>query len=227
MIVTPHKLRLVVQIAAIAIIWALSGSAEAQDFQRYRPRTLAAPEYQPTVPAQPIKPTEGSDTVLVERLDAVLVLDEAAKVQPLEAFAELEGLHFDFDNKSALVYTSRFKQIVAGYLGGPITLRELNQMSRDIILFYRRSGLPVVDVIIPEQKITQGTVQIVVIEARIGEVRVEGGCSGRRSVVVDAPETSHTAIGKSIDAPHEVIVTSEQVVSESPRRNAADRCRVG
>jgi len=103
------------------------------------------------------------------------VLDEAAKVQPLEAFAELEGLHFNFDNKSALVYTSRFKQIVAEYLGGPITLRELNQMSRDIILFYRRSGLPVVDVIIPEQKITQGTVQIVVIEARIGEVRVQGG----------------------------------------------------
>lgn len=159
-------------LAASAVMF---GAAHAQDFQRYKPQTLPVPQYQPAVPPKPVAPVEGSDTVLVDRWDAVLVLDEAAKVKPLDAYEELMGLHFDVADRRSLVYSAEFKKIVSNYIGGPISLRQLNQLSRDIILMYRRSGYPVVDVIIPEQKITAGSVQIIVLEARIGNVLVKGG----------------------------------------------------
>jgi len=162
-------------LAALAVS-AYACSASAQDYQRYRPQTLPVPQAPVQVEAKPLPPVEGSDTVLVERMNALIVLDRPEKVQPLEAFADYSGLHYDFDESRSLVRSHGFRQIVESYLGGPITLRQLNEMARDIILLYRRNGQPVVDVVIPEQKITAGTVQIVVVEARIGQVRVDGDC---------------------------------------------------
>jgi len=145
-----------------------------QDFRRYRPQTLPVPLVTPNVPAQPIDPPSGSDEILVEKWDAVLIVDAADKVLPLDDFADLEGVHFDVDDRSSLVFQRDFRSLVGKYLDGPITLRALSELSREIIVFYRDRGRPVVDVAVPEQKITQGTVQIVVIEPRIGRVFVSG-----------------------------------------------------
>ncbi|MGB8168238.1 MAG: ShlB/FhaC/HecB family hemolysin secretion/activation protein [Chthoniobacteraceae bacterium] len=66
------------------------------------------------------------------------------------------------------------KEIGAAYVGKPISLQSINTLTRDIILYYRRHDRPVVDVILPEQEITSGVLQFVVVEGRVGEVRVEG-----------------------------------------------------
>lgn len=59
-------------------------------------------------------------------------------------------------------------------VGSPLTLGGLNQMVRDAVVAYRRSDLPVVDVLVPEQEITSGVLQLVIIEGRLGDVLVEG-----------------------------------------------------
>ncbi len=159
-----------------AYAFCMAQQAAAQDFRRYQPQTLPVPLVQPSIPAQPVEPVSGSDDVLVERWDALLVHDRTDKVDSLDAMSDLVGLHYNVDDGGSLVFRDGFRQIVARYLGGPITLRRLNELSRDIIIYYRKCGQPVVDVVIPEQKITAGTVQIVVVESRIGEVRVEGPC---------------------------------------------------
>lgn len=148
--------------------------AAAQDIRRYEPKTLPDLPARSQVPALPVAPVEGSDEVLVERLDAVLVLDRSTKIEPQNAYEDLEGLNFNYDDSRSYVRSPGFREIVEGYIGGPVSLRQLNQMSRDLILYYRRMGRPVVDVAIPEQRITGGTVQIVVIESRIGRVSLEG-----------------------------------------------------
>ena len=145
-----------------------------QDFRRYQPQTVPVPLLPPRIPEQPVEPPSGSDEILVDRWDAVLIVDQADKVRPLDDFADLAGVHYDVDDESSLVLREDFRYVVGKYLDGPITLRSINELSRDIIVYYRDRGRPVVDVAIPEQKITQGTVQIVVIEARIGQVRVVG-----------------------------------------------------
>jgi hemolysin activation/secretion protein len=161
---------------ALGLVLLASVKVAAQDYRRYAPLTVPPLPTTPRIDTPQPAAAEGSDKILVERLDAVIVLDNPKKVQADNAFAEAEGIRFDLADRSSLMYSPGAQQIVNRYIGGPITLRQLNQLSRDLILYYRRNNQPVVDVVIPEQKITQGTVQIVVIESRIGEVRVEGGC---------------------------------------------------
>jgi len=45
--------------------------------------------------------------------------------------------------------------------------------TRDVVLYFRQHGRPVVDVLVPEQNVSSGTVQILVIEGRLGRLRVE------------------------------------------------------
>lgn len=153
-----------------------SQSLYAQDFERYLPQPYQAPTYRPEIPEQGEVKVGGSDAVLVDRLDAILVLDDAEKVDANNAHDNLQGVSFDFAGGDSLVYSAEFRRICDSYLGEPITLRRLNELSRDIILYYRKQGQPIVDVVIPEQRITAGTVQIVVIESRVGKITLRGGC---------------------------------------------------
>ncbi len=164
-----------VAFGALVVCFSL-GQTDAQDFEHYRPKTIPTAPPPSIAPQQELPPVEGSDRVLVESLNAVIVLDDKSKVAADNAFEDLEGIHYDFDSSNSLVFSAGFRDIVDRYLGGEVTLRRLNQFSRDLILYYRRCGQPVVDVVIPEQRITAGSIQIVVIESRIGRVVVEDGC---------------------------------------------------
>lgn len=69
---------------------------------------------------------------------------------------------------------SKVYNVLSARVGGPLTLGSLNQMVREAVLAYRRSDLPVVDVLVPEQEISSGILQLVIIEGRLGDVIVEG-----------------------------------------------------
>jgi len=149
--------------------------AEAQNFERYRPQPL--PIAPPSTPQldKPLPPVTGSDKILLENLKALVIVDSPNKVIAEGASSNDPGLRIDVANSNSLVYSAPFQQIAERYLNQPVSLHSLNQLSRDIILLYRTNQRPVIDVLIPEQKITGGAVQIVVIEGKIGEVFVQEG----------------------------------------------------
>ena len=61
----------------------------------------------------------------------------------------------------------------AGHIGEPLSLASLDGMLRDAISGYQGSDLPVVDIAIPEQEVTDGILRLDVLEARQGNVLVE------------------------------------------------------
>jgi hemolysin activation/secretion protein len=73
-----------------------------------------------------------------------------------------------------LLQTAGFHTLVAPYLGHPASLGVLHQLTRDVVLYCRGHDRPVVDVLVPEQNVQTGSVQILVLEGRLGQVRVEG-----------------------------------------------------
>lgn len=148
----------------------------AQDFERYKPKVPPPSAVPPSMAEPPAETTPASDEVLVGCLDAVVILDKADKVKVTDPLGDSVGLSFDFEDKRSLVFSNALRRIVDEYLGQPITLRRLNELSRKLILFYRKHDLPVVDVQIPEQNISAGTVQLVVIESRVGEIQFSGVC---------------------------------------------------
>ena len=64
--------------------------------------------------------------------------------------------------------------IVGPYLGQPASMALLEKLAKELIVAWRDGNYPVVDVYYPEQNITGGKLQIVVREAVLGQVEVEG-----------------------------------------------------
>jgi hemolysin activation/secretion protein len=145
----------------------------ALDRYRYLPRLPEGPENPPPLPETETEVT-GSQRVLVDEMKGLVVLDDPKAVSAGKL--DVTGIQINAAGSLRLVRSPGFRRVVQPYLGGPVSVYRLNQMVRDIIIYYRNNNQPVVDVSVPEQDITDGVVQIVVTEARVGEVRVEGPC---------------------------------------------------
>lgn len=155
----------------------LPSSSFGQNFERYRPLTPSSPlENIPSVPDQQVSPQQHDDRVLVDCLDAVLLLDSAQKVSSDGDVNELVGVQYDFSAGDSIVHSQTLRNVVAAHLQKPLSLRSLNQLTRDIAKVYQRCGQPIVDVQIPEQEVSGGTLQLVIVEGRIGRTIVRPGC---------------------------------------------------
>jgi len=51
---------------------------------------------------------------------------------------------------------------------------DLNRLTQTIVLEYNRMGRPVVDAITPEQDVTHGVVQVVILEGKVGRIIIDG-----------------------------------------------------
>lgn len=109
-----------------------------------------------------------ADEYLVNQLLGVVLLPRPGDVRP-DGWPGVEGIWHDFDDFPRPVGLS-----LQNYIGRPVSLASLDQMVKDVIVAYRDGDRPVVDVLLPEQDITSGVVQLVVIESELSRVRVEG-----------------------------------------------------
>lgn len=67
-----------------------------------------------------------------------------------------------------------FHESMAPYLGKPLTFAGLHRITRFVVGYYRSHHHPLVDVVVPEQNVQSGVIQIVVTEYRVGNIRVQG-----------------------------------------------------
>ena len=68
----------------------------------------------------------------------------------------------------------QFNDSVEPYLDHPLTRGKLSALIADIISFYRSHDHPIVDVIVPQQEVTKGAIQLVLLEGHIGTVTASG-----------------------------------------------------
>ncbi|MDF1655985.1 MAG: ShlB/FhaC/HecB family hemolysin secretion/activation protein [Verrucomicrobiales bacterium] len=109
-----------------------------------------------------------SDEFLVNQLLGVVLLPRPGDVRP-DGWPGVEGIWHDFEDFPRPVGLA-----LQRYIGSPVSLGTLDQMVKDVIVAYREGDRPVVDVLLPEQDITSGVVQLVVIESELSRIRVEG-----------------------------------------------------
>lgn len=150
---------------------AFAAPSFAQDFERI-------------APSEPEKPAPGS---LVEPEASA---DEAGPNDAVVILPSLKGLRFVRkvgDVVRAGVETQgldttrveglddpELRARLNAYIGKSLTFGDLRAINRAVIDAHRDRDEPLVDVAVPEQDVTTGTVQIVVTAFRLGEVRVEG-----------------------------------------------------
>lgn len=69
---------------------------------------------------------------------------------------------------------SLFRARAEAMLGQPVSIALLQRLSTEVVLAYRRAGRPLADAAVPEQNISNGTVQVIILEAHLGTVSIEG-----------------------------------------------------
>lgn len=172
------RFAIVVACAYNFITLGFCGPILGQNYERYAPRDLSKPDGDlhadtPPLPQQKLPDVTGDDKVLVQALDAVVIVDSADKIQTDKRIDQLEGIHYDFAATDSIVFQHEIRSLIHQQMGQAITLRQLNTLARNISLVYKRYKMPIVDVQIPEQRISGGTVHFVVVETRIDRVRIQ------------------------------------------------------
>jgi hemolysin activation/secretion protein len=141
----------------------------AQDFQREGPKNVTPVAALAGAPngtsLQPIDDTQ----VLIPSLKGVVFVPSPKDVEVNGTNAQGVELH-----NVQVPAPKEFEGKLQAYIGQPLTRGKLNALINDVIAFYRGHDHPIVDVIVPQQEITNGVVQLVLLEGRVGEVSVAG-----------------------------------------------------
>ena len=166
----PH-FRMRERLLGVAASYAfLLGAAPAQDYDRVAPKPVPPVAPAKPLPAPPAPAAEPDNEVLLPRLKGLVFVAKPADV--VKNGVRTTGV--TTTDVPLLKDASRFTSLAENYLGKKLTRGDLNQLIADVILYFRRHDRPVVDVIVPEQDITTGTVQIIVLQGRLEHVKVTG-----------------------------------------------------
>jgi hemolysin activation/secretion protein len=167
------SVRRLVLAGALASAFAAScavPSRAAEDYYRIAPK-LPAPPPPPaasSVPAQGKAVGGNPQDVIVPHLNALVFVPTPGAVR--------QGAVTDhgIDLKITPPAPEHFASRMMPYLGRPMTKGGLNHLVQAIIVYYREHDHPVVDVAVPNQDITNGVLQVVVLEGRVGKVVIKG-----------------------------------------------------
>ena len=130
------------------------------------------PESDPSAEPPPLpEPTPKDATPLGVDISVIRIIDHQDKADLNSEFSIRDAVMTEGD---FLFPGGLLAELESLYVGQPISLELLDGVIRFIIEAYRETDYPLVDVYLPEQDITEGKLQVVVREALLGEVKVEG-----------------------------------------------------
>lgn len=163
------QIRRVLHLLLISFITLTSGISNSEDLDKYSPKKMENQSQEkveaPQLPADKIE-SKAPEKQLIAKLKGLIFLRDAKKVVPNGV--AFEGIRADG------YFSESFYEDMQNYLNKPLTVSSMNIMLERVVQHFREESTPVVDVFIPEQDITTGTLQVVILEGRIGEIRVEG-----------------------------------------------------
>ena len=142
-----------------------------QGFQDIAPSP--APGKPGTIQTLPkVEPPEGAsrarEAIITSELKGLVFVEKEDQIKG-EGLSGVQGVVATSGLLQEPVFAERMKK----FFGKPVTLGGLDEITREVINYFREQGFPVVNVIVPQQTVKDGVIQILAIEARVGRVKVE------------------------------------------------------
>lgn len=113
--------------------------------------------------------TKGRERIVAAELKGLVFVEQESQIKD-GGVAGVSGVVAS----SSLLQAPEFAERMKKYFGKPVTLAGLDDITREVIAYFREQGFPVVNVVVPQQTVKDGVIQILAIEARVGKVKVEG-----------------------------------------------------
>ncbi|MBA7485418.1 hypothetical protein ES707_20964 [subsurface metagenome] len=160
-------------VAAVVLLAAASSSGQAirpvrpEDIGPVKPKEPPKPGRLPELPPPTIDVPDDRK-ILVPALKGVRFITRPGDVVKAPRPAGIDTSAVE------LLDNDQFRSRLKPFLGEGVSWRSIGRMERITILYFRKKGRPVVSVSVPPQDISNGVVQLLVIEGRLGRVKVEG-----------------------------------------------------
>ncbi len=132
----------------------------------------AIPPKLPTPPPSPPSPPE--DRVIIPCLQGIVLIGNPKEVKP-EGLMHLDGI-FVVDVTIPGGAQCLRERIESKFIGTCLTQKKLKELKDALLCYFREKRLPVVDVQVPEQEITGGVLQLLVIQGKLDKVCAVGNC---------------------------------------------------
>lgn len=144
-----------------------AGTANAQDFKSIEPKPV--PGLSQIVDRnKDLGPLEA--VVRSDSLKGIVFLTDAKSIKPA-GISLGDGLDV---SRVPELQSDLFKSRMLKFLGKPVTLRSVEDLLADVVAYYSESDRPFVVATAPEQDITAGVLQILVLEGKLGEIKIVG-----------------------------------------------------
>jgi len=161
----------------IFLFWAFIFPADrchAQDLRQIQPEPVPpqveAPQAPDITPQKPELPGPADETVMVDALKGLVFVSTSEQVTARPS-AVKDGIDA---TGVPMLGSDDARKVLDPFIGQPVSMASLNRLVSSLYLFYIQQDLPFVSITLPEQDITSGIVQILVIEGTIGEIDIEG-----------------------------------------------------
>jgi len=148
-----------------------SSCASAQSSQELAPNvpTNGAIAFAATPSPNPSTAPATTGQVQVQQLKALVFVATPKKIVKTGISAQgiqIEGVTIPDE--------AAFRALVSAFLGKRLTFVEIGRLKAAIVAFFRAHDRPAVNVLVPSQDATNGVVQVVLLEARVGTIKVTG-----------------------------------------------------
>lgn len=162
-----------ISIAFLLSVWVgvSATRSSAQDLERFAPQMPKA-EHEGEVIESPTTPEEEADKSieLLPSLKGLVFVPRPSDVRE----SGRPGVKGVIVENVPLMDEETWSTRLADRFGAPLSMGGLHEIMREIINDYRDKGRPVVDVVVMEQDITSGVIQLAVVEAKVGQIQAEG-----------------------------------------------------
>ena len=141
-----------------------------QAYQDYGADPLRLDPHPPilSVEEQPSQKVEKSKPFAAS-LRGLIFLADPVQIQPL-GIPNFQGV----ESRVSFLSKSQAEKIASPYLQKPVSMKTLSEIRKKVNEWLASTGRTVATVIVPEQEIRGGVIQILILSGRLGEVRVEG-----------------------------------------------------
>ena len=146
----------------------------AQVYQRVAPsKPVPPPAVKPVLPAPHVVTANEPNRVILKRLKGLVFVSSMKQFNKAGFTGHLPTSGVDLSRLPLLNHRA-FAGKFAPFIGRPFTLHDIAQISQMVVAWYSKNGHALMDVAIPPQNISSGIVQVIVMQYRVGQVRVTG-----------------------------------------------------
>ena len=168
------------KVAAITLFSILSstgGELFAQDGSEFVPRGLGAQSEGrlPFGKREAVAPVKSENpVVLVPKLMGIRLVGsgDASGVE-----LKVPGLFGDgrVETVGLTVRLYGLAKVLAPFMGAPLTESSLDRLIETVLRYYEGEDRPVTDIVVPDQDLTEGTIEMVVVDGVVGSVGMQTG----------------------------------------------------